>query len=199
MDEAETTGPVTVVISRRVQPGRHADYEQWVRDISGAVAQFPGHEGISVLRPGGPDSPDYVLVVRFASYEDLRRWERSDERRRFLDLLRPLTVDEGAWQQQTGLETWFTLPGRPLPAGPPPRWRMAALTTLALYPLLVVTDAVIGGRLVGLPFALRTALTTPVLVAIMTWALMPVVTRVAYRWLYPQASGATSPTQGAST
>lgn len=199
MDDIEDAGPITVVISRRVRPGRHADYERWVRDISAVVKQFPGHDGMSVLRPGGVESSDYVVVLRFASYEDVRRWERSEERQRFLARLEPLTFDEGAWQQQTGLETWFTLPGRPVPAGPPRRWKMALLTTVALYPLLVVTDALVGSRLVGLSFVVRTALTTPVLVAIMTWVLMPLVTRVAYGWLYPQASVPTSPTQGAAS
>lgn len=184
-DRGRRRDPVTVAISRRVRPGRDAAYEDWVHRVSDIAAGFPGHEGISVIRPGAPGDDRYVLVMRFARPEDLRRWVVSDERRRYLDELGDLTVDEGAWQEQTGLETWFTLPGQPVPTGPPPRWKMALLTTLALYPLLVVTDLLVGQRLSPVPFALRAALTTPVLVAIMTWALMPAVTRASYRWLYP--------------
>lgn len=180
--------PVTVVVNRRVRPGRQRDYEAWVRDISAVAARFPGFQGISVLRPSAGAADEYALVMRFATYDDLRRWERSDERADFLERLRPLTVDDGAWQEQTGLETWFTLPGRPVPAGPPPRWKQAVLTTLALVPLLIVSNAVVADRLDFLPAPVRTALVTPVLVAIMTWVLMPAVTRLAYRWLYPESS-----------
>lgn len=178
--------PVTVVIRRRVLEGRHADYEAWVHAVSETAARFPGHQGISVLRPRG-DEDEYVLIMRFAGHEDLRRWETSEERRRHLRALAELTADQGAWEEQTGLETWFTLPGRRLPARPPPRSRMAILTTVGLYPLLVLTQLLVGERLEPVPVLLRPALTTPVLVVIMTWGVMPLLTRLAYRWLYPPA------------
>jgi antibiotic biosynthesis monooxygenase (ABM) superfamily enzyme len=182
---SDVAGAVTVVISRRVRSGRGPDYEAWVRDVIPVAERFAGFEGLSVLRPSRATPDEYALVMRFASYDDLRAWEHSDERRELLRRLRDLTVDEGAWQEQTGLETWFTLPGRPVPAGPPPRWKQAVLSTLALVPLLLVSNALIEDRLDVLGAVLRTVVVTPVLVAIMTWLLMPAVTRLAYRWLYP--------------
>lgn len=195
--EARDDDPVTVVIQRRVLPGRKDDYERWVSDVSRVAARFPGHQGLSVIRPSGGAVDEYVLVMRFATYEDLRRWETSDERRRYLERLEPLTVGESAWQEQTGLETWFTLPRRPVPTGPPPRWKMALLTTAALYPLLVAASLVVGDRLDPWPLVLRPAATTPVLVALMTWVVMPAVTRATYRWLYPDGdrAGAAADTQ----
>jgi uncharacterized protein len=175
--------PVTVVIRRRVLPGREADYEAWVHDISATARRFPGHQGISALRPEGTD--EYVLVMRFAGHEELRRWETSEERHGHLRDLEALTADQGAWEEQTGLETWFTLPGRPAPARPPARWRMAVLTTVGLYPLLVLTQVLVGDLLEPVPMLLRPAITTPVLVVIMTWGVSPLLTRAAYRWLYP--------------
>jgi antibiotic biosynthesis monooxygenase (ABM) superfamily enzyme len=51
----------------------------------------------------------------------------------------------------------------------------------ALYPLLVSG----GGLDWGLPLVARLAVTTGVTVPLMTWVVMPRVTRLLHRWLYP--------------
>jgi uncharacterized protein len=178
--------PVTVVISRLVRPGKEADYEQWISDVADILKDVGGSEGLAVLRPGQHHGgPEYVLVLRFRDYDAMQRWKRSDVRAMWIARLPDLTIDTGAWQEQSGLETWFTLPGRPTPTGPPPRWKQALLTTAGLLPLLLVTDIVTRPLLGDLPAWLRFLSTTPVLIALMTWVVMPFVTRLAYSWLYP--------------
>ncbi|MFA9443974.1 antibiotic biosynthesis monooxygenase [Egicoccus sp. AB-alg6-2] len=180
------TDPVTVVISRLVRAGREAAYETWVHDVGLILAQFDGAEGVTVLPPGTAHSgPEWVLVLRFRDREAMMRWKRSDLRARWIERLDDLTIDTGAWEEQSGLETWFTLADRPTPAGPPPRWKQALLTTLGLVPLLLLSSVALGPVTRGWPAWLQTVVVTPVLVALMTWAVMPAVTRAAYRWLYP--------------
>ncbi|MFA9431710.1 antibiotic biosynthesis monooxygenase [Egicoccus sp. AB-alg2] len=182
----EPAEPVTVVISRLVRPGMEAAYEAWVHDIGLILTEFPGAEGITVLPPGTAHSgPEWVLVLRFRDYEAMVRWKRSDLRARWIARLDDLTVDTGAWEEQTGLETWFTLDGRPTPTGPPPRWKQAILTTLGLVPLLLASNALLAPLTAGWPGWLRTVVVTPFLVALMTWAVMPTITRAVYGWLYP--------------
>ena len=180
------SGPVTVVISRLVRPGKQEAYEQWISEVSEVLGGFDGAEGVTVLRPGQHHSgPEYVLVLRFVDYDAMQRWKRSDPRRHWIAKLDDLTIDTGGWQEQSGLETWFTLPGRVTPAGPPPRWKQALLTTVGLVPLLVVADLLLQPVLGDLPAYARILITTPVLVALMTWPVMPAITRGAYAWLYP--------------
>ena len=178
--------PVTVVISRLVRPGREQAYEQWISEVAGLLADFDGSDGFTVLRPGQHHSgPEYVLVLRFVDYEAMLRWKRSEARNHWIAKLEGLVIDTGAWQEQTGLETWFTLPGRATPTGPPPRWKQALLTTVGLVPLLIVTDLLLRPVLGDLPAYARILITTPVLVALMAWAVMPAITRTVYGWLYP--------------
>lgn len=182
--------PVTVVISRLVRPGREQDYEDWIRQVGDLLAGFEGSDGFTVLRPGEHHpGPEYVLVLRFDDEEAVQRWKRSEPRQRWIARLPELTIDTTAWEQQSGLETWFTLPGRAVPTGPPPRWKQALLTTFGLVPLLLVSDVTLGRLLGDLPAPLRIILITPLLVALMTWVLMPLITRAAYRWLYPGQRG----------
>jgi hypothetical protein len=42
------------------------------------------------------------------------------------------------------METWFTLPGKPMPAKPPAKWKMALTTWVALLPMVVVLGYIFG-------------------------------------------------------
>jgi uncharacterized protein len=185
-DGPDGSDPVTVVISRLVRPGKEREYEDWIHEAAQLMAGFEGAEGLSVLPPGlHHTGPEYVVVLRFRDYSAMRRWKRSEARRGWIAKLPDLTVDTGAWEEQTGLETWFTLSGRVTPTGPPPRWKQAILTTLGLVPLLLLFDLILRPVTGHLPVWVRIPLTTPVVVAAMSWLVMPTITRLAYRWLYP--------------
>jgi antibiotic biosynthesis monooxygenase (ABM) superfamily enzyme len=169
-----------------VRPGRESAYEAWVHDVGEILTDFDGAEGVTVLPPGTAHSgPEWVLVLRFRDYDAMVRWKRSNVRARWLQRLDDLTLDPGAWEEQTGLEAWFTLEGRPAPTGPPPRWKQFVLTSVGLVPLLLVSNALTAPLTTGWPGWLRTVVVTPALVALMTWAVMPMITRAAYGWLYP--------------
>jgi len=54
-----------VVVKRRIRPGREAEFEQTMRTFLQFTLAFPGHRGMSVLRPAA-GSPDYTVVDKFA-------------------------------------------------------------------------------------------------------------------------------------
>ncbi|MFP4635734.1 MAG: antibiotic biosynthesis monooxygenase [Nitriliruptoraceae bacterium] len=183
---ADTNDPVTVVISRLVRPGSEQAYDQWLHEAARLLSTHDGFEGMTALPPGQHHSgPEHVLVLRFRDYESMRRWKRSEARRRWISQLSDLTVDVGAWQEQSGLETWFLLDDRATPTGPPPRWKQAILTFVGLIPLLILMDLTAGRWLSDLPVWVRIPATTAVVVVAMAWLVMPAITRLVWRWLYP--------------
>jgi hypothetical protein len=197
-DDSTDDGSVTWVITHHVRPGRQDDFEEWIGGIVDELARFPGHEGVTVLRPGGESSTEYVLVVRFASYDDLRRWEESAERAEWLTRLEPLLAAESRYRTETGLETWFQLPGQRVVV-PPPKWKMALLILLAIYPLLLIVLPLMGTMFdipylgvpitIGPEFVVRTFVTAVILVALMTWVAMPLLTKLFRGWLRPAPAG----------
>jgi antibiotic biosynthesis monooxygenase (ABM) superfamily enzyme len=76
------------------------------------------------------------------------------------------------------------LPGQPGVA-PPPRYKMALVTWIAIFPLITAIAAITGPLIKELPLALRLAITTGLTVPLMTWVVMPRVTRLLRGWLYP--------------
>jgi uncharacterized protein len=180
--------PVTVLYSRRVRPGREADFETWAHGIVAAARQFPGHLGASVL--GAPGSREYHILFSFADRRSLRAWLESAERQRWLARLGDLLEADRGLQQLTGLETWFKLPGSNVPTmKPPPRWKMWLVSLVAVYPLVLAFQALLVPRMTRLPLPLRALLFPLVLLTLMTFVVMPMVTRLLRRWLGPRQDG----------
>ena len=62
---------------------------------------------------------------------------------------------------------------------------MALVTWVTIFPLITVVVLVLDPLLVRLDVVPRLAVTTAVTVPIMTWLVMPRVTRLLRGWLYP--------------
>lgn len=176
--------PATGVASRRVEPGREEEFEAWVSGILDCVKTFPGYLGSDVMRPADARDDEYSILYRFDRASNLKRWEASDERRRWLDRAEPL-VREQHVGRLTGLETWFTLPskdGEPAP----PRYKMVVITWLAVFPLATVLFLLLQPLMGGAPTILRTLVFTLIMVTTMTYVVMPRMTRLFSFWLYPE-------------
>ena len=192
MPETKTTpnnltqdGPVTVIITRRVKPNREAECEAWFAGITQAALGFEGHLGVNIIRPHDHKRPEYVVVFRFDTYENLRRWEDSPLRAEWLRRAAPFTEGETEVQKITGLEYWFTLPQNPLRT-PPPRYKMALVTAIALYPLVNTVGPLLAPFTGNWPAFLQSLLPLLIVVALMTYLVMPLMTRLFAFWLYPR-------------
>jgi uncharacterized protein len=176
--------PVTAVASRRVKRGREQEFEEWVSGILSEANKAQGYLGSEVLRPSDSGDDEYRIVFRFDHASNLHAWENSEERRRWLRKSRPLLREEENVRVLTGLETWFTLPAK---AGEPspPRYKMATVTWLAVFPVVTVIFSLFGQWLNMLPTLLRTLVFTVVMVPLMTYVIMPRMTRLFSFWLYP--------------
>jgi uncharacterized protein len=186
-DQNPTSGadpPVTAVASRRVKPGHEQDFEEWVSGILTVVNTFPGYLGSEVLRPSDPEDDEYRIVFRFDHASNMRAWENSEERQRWLHKARPHLREKEKVHILTGLETWFTLPSKP-GAPAPPRYKMAIVTWLAVFPVVAVIFSLFGQWLNLLPTLLRTLVFSAVMVTLMTYVIMPRMTRLFSFWLYP--------------
>ena len=177
---SQTAEPVTVTVARRVHVGREREFEQWYDGIIGAACRYPGFLGSGVLRPH-TTGQDWHVVYRFADPESLGRWESSPERAEWLRRADDM-VEETGVARVSGLETWFSLPGRTAPA--PPRWTMALVTLGAIVPLVLLMNLTVLPLLSGWPLVARTLVFSGTLTGLMTWVVMPRMTRLFRRFLY---------------
>ncbi len=180
-------GPVTVLITRLVRRGREADYEAWLGALQAAARGLPGYLGVTTQRPAPGAPREYTSIVRFATLAHLRAFEGSELRAQHLAALGDIAEAEAGWQTLTGLEFWFTPPpGTAVPQ--PVRWRMAVVMVAVVFALVLSIGSAVTALFGFLPAPLRLLLTITLEVLLMTYWLMPRLTRWLARWIYPQPS-----------
>ncbi|MEL6579635.1 MAG: antibiotic biosynthesis monooxygenase [Cyanobacteria bacterium J06621_12] len=176
---------VTVLITRRPRKSKQQEFEQALSDTIDAALEFPGHLGVTVLKPQKGNNDDYQIIVKFASETDYQRWCHSNEAAHWFKILNHLEDKPPNLEIMTGIETWFAVnSSMPRPIIPPPRYKMAIVTWLAIFVLIVMINLLFGAFLASLPMLLRSLVLTVGLVGLMTYVVMPQMTRLFSWWLY---------------
>ncbi len=175
--------PITVTVARTVLPDNRQAFEDWAHGIQSRMSDYPGHLGSTMLSPGSGED-EYHIVYRFADAETLHNWEDSEERAQWLAKLEEM-VESERFAHVTGLETWFSLPDRP--DQQPPRWKMVAVTSTVIFALQLPIQAFLLSTLLHWPLVVRAGIMSVAMTALMTYLIMPRVTRLLRRWLYPNS------------
>jgi antibiotic biosynthesis monooxygenase (ABM) superfamily enzyme len=178
--------PVTIVVRRKVRPGREKDYEVWLERLTrGAAEQFKGYLGAEFHRPAAQGGA-YRSVFRFDSLESLDAFERSEFRQRMLAEAAPLFAADAAWERMTGLEFWFDPPPGTKVPQPSPH-RMALVLIAVVFCLVLALNLTLGPLMTGWPLALRLLVTVCIQVTLMTYVIMPRLTPLIARFIYPKS------------
>ena len=178
--------PVTIVVRRKVRPGREAEYEAWLGRLTGGVAdRVAGYRGADFHRPVSPGG-EYRSVFRFDSLDALEAFERSDFRAAMLAEAAPLFAADAAWERMTGLEFWFDPPPGTRVPQPSPH-RMALVLNAVVFCLVLILNLALGPLMAGWPLPLRVLATVTIQVTLMTYAIMPRLTPLIARFVYPSA------------
>lgn len=179
--------PQTLVWSRRAKPGCQDALEDVIERIGREMKRAHGFQAVAIMRPEPGHPPIFTMVAHFASAADVNAWTSSEVRGRLLLEAEEVSVGGLHTQQAAGLEAWFKLPGQPIVV-PPPRYKMAVVTWLGLLPLLVGANLLAPLALRPLAPMLRVVPISLVLIALMTWVVMPVMTKWFRFWLYSSRS-----------
>ncbi len=138
------------------------------------------------MHPPSADSAQatYTNVFRFETLEHLRAFERTDLHRRYFEEVADYVEADAVWDSHTGLEMWFAPP--PGTAVPQPiRWRMALVVGTVVYVLVLIFGAIAAATIGDLPSPLRLAIVIAVEISLMTYVILPWVTRRLAHWIYP--------------
>jgi len=174
--------PIHVAITRRVLPGREAEFQQALREFFQASFAHGGVLGASMLTPApGSDSREYGILRTFANESERDAFYQSPMFKAWEERARLLTEGEPEYRQMHGLEAWFRSPHNP-----PPRWKMAIATYLGVLPVVILLSLTLGPAIRSWNFLLSNALFNACVVALLTWVVMPLITRLLHGWLNPQ-------------
>jgi uncharacterized protein len=188
--------PVTVIVTRKSKKGKIKDFEEWMDGIIHEAIRFEGHMGVNIIRPLDLSNPEYVIIFRFNTYENLRKWENSQIRKEWLKKSKEVTEGEPKTEIQTGLEFWFTPRSahsskseansddiQPATVPPPPRYKMAIVTAGIVFVMLNTLLPEVRQLTATLPLLLSTLTGVVIMVFLMTYLIMPLITRALKPWL----------------
>ncbi len=184
MSPDRSQGVVTTVVRRRVRPGRQGDYEAWLARLQADAAHLDGFLGAEAHPPERATDRMYTSIFRFASLEERDAFQRSDLNQRALHDVIDLVEADPIWDTYTGLELWFTPPPGTI-APQPVRWRMALLLGTVVYLLVLIFGTIASAVLGDIPVPLRLAIVIAVEIILMTYVLLPYLSRRLARWIYP--------------
>jgi antibiotic biosynthesis monooxygenase (ABM) superfamily enzyme len=89
---------VTVVVTRKVKRGRELEYEDWLRRILEECKSMKGYLGATIHKPA-PGSTEYTIIFRFDTVDNLRKFEESELRSRYLDEVIDYVEADAIWKK----------------------------------------------------------------------------------------------------
>ena len=198
-EQIDKDGPVTVIVTRTAKRDKIREFEEWMDGIIHEAMKFEGHMGVNVIRPSDLSNPEYVIIFRFNTFENLAKWENSETRKEWLAKSKEIAEGEPLVRKQTGLEFWFTPHSRTgsikedkgssststttTTTIAPPRYKMAIVITVIISILVSTLLPQIRQLTTGLHVHISTLIGVSTMVLLMTYVIMPSVTRLLGPWL----------------
>lgn len=196
-DEGPTERTVELVTSH-VRPGRHDAFIAAQGEMNALVARAPGFIGLETFPPSG-NSDTWVTSMTFDSAASLDAWMNSPERAAALAKLHDLTQDD-VRTVPTGFGQWYKVNATAM--SQTPAWKQAMTVLAALAPTVAILNMTIGDYLgrgwnidgqpiykgLGIPFPVIVFIGNAIGTILLTWVLMPIVTRAMAWWLDPGVS-----------
>lgn len=179
----DASSEVVSLFRHEVRPGHEDAWEAWTKEVLPVAQRFPGHQGVAIIRPQ-EGSRLYTIVLHFDTLEHLRNWLDSDIRQVLLTKVEPHLTRPGNVEIRPGMEFWLSPPGQKH-ARP---WKQFLLITAVIYPLSLLMAWIAGLMLDAVPVLasppVRALVMAAAIVAVMTWGIMPRLTRLVAGWLY---------------
>jgi len=169
----------TVIVKHEIAKDKHPLFEEWLDKISQAAQCYAGYLGTEVMRPLDERDHNYVCIFQFDSFNNLEKWLGSDNRKRLLQELDHLTLSESSFVEYSGLALWFPHLAKETPS----RYKMVLVTFFAIWALVHIVMNYIHPLVPG-PEFVRELLVVATIVLLMSYVVMPLLTKLLSRWLY---------------
>lgn len=172
---------VTVVATRVVAADQQDAFEDWLGRLREALRAQPGWlDGPVVLEQA---TGLVHLLTRFDSRRAFDDWEASDAFRDLKEGVERFSI--GRREVASGVRPSFALPSD----ATAPKWKHALLTWVTVFPLLLALSYLSQATIASWPRPLSLALTSMIMTALLTWLILPFITRRTRTWAMQAEDG----------
>lgn len=172
---------LTILLRRTIARPDEPAFLETLQTLLKDFSQFPGTAGSKVFRQEKEGTVEFSIVQHFVTETDHAAWLQSPAFVRWQEKIAPLTPDPNHIRRYSGLESLFVTGRKSTDATP--RWKMTIILILAVYPMSLALSYWFAPALATMPLFSGTLLTSVVMVLIMTYVMVPILTRLFRRWL----------------
>lgn len=176
------TSRASAVVIQRVPASGSDWFMEWQRGISEAAEAFAGYRGSDVYPPAESRMDPWVIVIHFDDDESLQAWLNSGVRSHWVEKLREEVGDFELKLLQGGFGSWFTGITQHSELAIPPPWKMAMAVLVGLYPTVMLLSLVLEPLSHHLGQAVTMLIGNALSVAILQWAVMPMLNIILGPW-----------------
>lgn len=185
MAEPGARNLATVFISHRVDADREADFRAWQKRVTEVESTFPGFRGSELFSPVPGVQDTWTIMYEFDSAEHVNGWLDSPQRAALLEETKEFQ-DFEVHRLPRPFGTWVPASNRDGTDGVgAASWKTALAVLVGLYPTVVILTIAIAEAWPGVPLWLSLLVGNVLSVSLLTWVVMPVVTRALEFWLVP--------------
>lgn len=181
----------TFVVEYIVPKGHEAIFRRWYDRLIKTARGYQGYTRTDLCPPldCGDGVVKWYSIVHFRTPEELNRWLKSGDRAEIFEQGRDTFLAYRYKSFSTGLEGWFSAQvggAESSSLGPPP-WKQVLAVVLGLYPTIVIQGLVFEalGIMQGWPMPMALVINNLITSSILTWVVMPRVSRGLSFWLRP--------------
>ncbi len=172
--------PVHCAVTLQVRAGREAEFEALLLRFVQRSLDYRVSTGVHLIRPiPGSGSREYGILRSFMSDDHRREFYESEAFKQYKVDTRDLVEGEPVVRSLHGLEAFFRNG-----ASSPPRWKMAIVTWLGVFPTVLFWTTAFDSHLTSLHPIVVTAVVTILTVITLAWCAMPFLVNVFRPWLH---------------
>ena len=177
-----------LVIEYEILADKELLFEQWQAELRAAVSKFKGYLHTDIFPPVIGVHNKWYIVVRFDNSANLTCWLDSDIRHELIRIGRKNFAPYEYKNWGTGLEGWFDKKRSGKPEPILPAWKQNFAVLFGLYPTVMIESLLFSHfRLMeNWTFANQIFVGNIISCSLLTWVVMPFVTKLLKFWLKPQ-------------
>lgn len=169
---------IHIAITRKVLPGKEAEFKEALRRFLGASFLHGGVQGAAMITPlQGASNREIGILRTFADEAERDAFYDSPQFKAWETYASTVT-EAPVYRELTGLEAWFETPGAP------PRWKMAVATLCGVYPTSLLLSLTLDPLIRDMPLLVRSFIISALIVALLSWVVMPPLTKAVKNWLH---------------
>ncbi|MEH6443678.1 MAG: hypothetical protein V7784_07265 [Oceanospirillaceae bacterium] len=178
------SNPITLAVTDHVPMGEKERYEALIKELHKMFSASGGFLSVDIVRHHRPHQVEYTILSRWSDEIAVSNTLQDKPIREKISQIEAITGGPAQYVQAIGLGMWVdhTEMG---PQRLPPAWKRITMSIIAVYPMLMLLMAITGPFIGWMPQYLYVLILVIVLSALLTWLIMPWLSKMLRPWLEP--------------